>query len=231
MKKTTLLFASILASFSLFSQSTFSVAGLYSMPMGSFGSSDAGNSGYAEAGFGFQLETQMAPTYFGPNLRLGVYFSYQDNPMNIQSLEDRLNDVVNNPQVDLQLEGGGYQPVRFMVGPTYHMQIDPVWTLNLKGGIGIMLTNMAPVQITAIDLNDNGTEYTDILYLRSRTALSFLAGVDFAYKLNKYWSVGAFADYSCAQQTIEAAFNTNNYMDGQQGIGFINTGILFRMNM
>ncbi len=150
--------------------------------------------------------------------------------MDLNSMADVLNASID-PQYEITLEGGGYSPVRFMVGPTYHINLDPMWSLNLKGGVGIMITNMHPIEITATDVNTMATEYTDVLYVQGRTAFSYLVGADISYKISKYWSFGAFIDFSGANQSLEAAFDTDLSVAGEQSITFLNQGVFFRMNM
>ncbi|KAB2810158.1 hypothetical protein [Phaeocystidibacter luteus] len=212
-----------------FAQSTLSFGGIYSTPMGEFGRSDIREGGFAQPGFGFQFEAQMQVPALIDEIRIGIYYSYQNNPIDIDALNNGFNEALQG-NATAYLQGGGFRPVRVMIGPSYRAELSESFSATFKTGIGMLVANMNPINIQAYDSN-NDLIFSDALYFQSDVSFSYLVGFDVDYKLSNYWSVGLFADFSSAKETLYAAFDPGNSINGEQYVAFLNSGIHLRMNM
>ncbi|NVK27329.1 MAG: hypothetical protein HWE14_04750 [Flavobacteriia bacterium] len=219
----------LLLSSTAFAQSTLSFGGIYSTPMGEFGRSNIRDGGYAQPGFGFQFEAQMQVPALIDEIRIGIYYSYQNNPIDIDALNTGFNEALGG-NATAYLQGGGFRPVRVMIGPSYRVELSDAFSTTFKTGIGMLMANMDPINIKAYN-NNNDPIFSDALYFQSDVSFSYLVGFDVDYKLSNYWSVGLFADFSSAQETLYAAFDVGNAVNSEQYVAFLNSGIHLRMNM
>lgn len=211
-----------------FAQSTISFGGIYSTPVGEYGKASPEEGGYAEAGYGVQFEAQMQPSSFVEQLRIGLYLSFQNNGMNIDQFRSDFNDLLVSGYT-AEFRGGGFRPVRAMIGPTYFLKLNDKFSMSAKGAIGMLMANSNPIEIEIYDDSNGNRIANDVLYFEGRTTFSFLVGLDFSYALSKYWAVGLFADYSAAKEELRAAFDPGNVANTDQYISFVNTGIMMRM--
>lgn len=219
-----------LASHFSLAQSTISFGGIYSTPVGSFGMNDPDEGGYSKPGIGFQFEAQLQSSAFVEELKLGLYLSFQHNDIDRAAFQSDLSTELGQG-LRAEIDGGGFRPVRAMLGPTYQFKLGESFSLSLKGAIGLLMANSDPMHLNVIDESNGDVLLKDVVYFRGNTTFSYLVGLDFGYEFSKYWAVGIFADYSSATEELDAAFDTSTYVRTEQTISFINSGIFLRMNM
>ena len=195
-----------------------------SIPLGKYGSTNFGDGGYAEAGWGVLLENNSRLEVFPKGLTLGTRFSYQKNSMNTEAMEKEFTTQLGYAT---KIGSAAYQPIMVLIGPHYTIPLSKQLNLDLKSGLGVMFTNVNSFKIDVSD--DQGhVVYSDVLDLSSNTAFTYLLGLQLRGTVSKNISIGLFADFSSAKEKMEARLGNLSTGGSSFNIASLNTGISFR---
>lgn len=193
-----------------------------SIPTGAFASKDLDDGGFASVGHGIFIESKHRMQSWPEWLHIATQFSYQTNELDGRELS-KAYSMTSNSAGDWLISSTFYRPLTFTAGPVYGIQLTEKFSLNFKGGMGLMLSNIDPLRIRFLDDNQNQLINIEIQF-ESKPVFTYNLGFDVEYQIASPIGVSLFGNFLSANEKIKSLD-----LESNQKIKSFNTGILISL--
>ncbi|MBL0740683.1 hypothetical protein [Chryseolinea lacunae] len=202
-------------------QDESSFGAFYALPVGSFGSTDVKEGGFAKPGWGFVFDSRSTYKFLPKGMSLYFHSTYQWNTMDTEKVAEAFTQALGRRTVT---SSSRYSPLLTTIGPAYTFDLGQKVKLGVNTSVGIMFNNTRAFSLQVYDDNNNEL-LRETINFNNNVAFAYTAGFELKFPILENVLSGAiYADYTGAKQKTELTFDTLDPISSFQKIRYLNLG-------